>query len=121
MLGHGRTKGQRVGHSSSFVEIEPSRAAIDAQRGPLVLEFGTPWCGHCHAAQPLIAAAFAPHPNIAHLKIEDGRGRALGRSFGVKLWPTLVFLKDGQELERLVRPRSAERIAEAIHKIDLAV
>ncbi|NJO13336.1 MAG: thioredoxin family protein [Gammaproteobacteria bacterium] len=111
--------GQAVSIRNSFAKTEPSRAEIDAQRGPWVLEFGTPWCSHCLAAQPLIAQAFAQHSNIAHLKIEDGRGRALGRSFEIKLWPTLVFLKDGQEVERLVRPRSAERIAEAMQKISL--
>jgi thioredoxin 1 len=114
-------KGQVVGIRSSFADTEPSRAEIDTQRGPLVLEFGTAWCGHCLAAQPLIARAFAQHPSITHLKVEDGRGRPLGRSFGVKLWPTLVFLKDGKEVERLVRPRSAERIADAMQKISRLV
>ena len=48
----------------------------------------------------------ADHPQWQHLKVEDGSGRALGRSFRVKLWPTLVFLRDGQEIARLVRPTS---------------
>jgi thioredoxin 1 len=114
----GREQGKVVGLSNRFADTEPSRAEIDTQRGPLVLEFGSAWCGHCLAAQPLIAQAFTQHPDIAHLKVEDGRGRPLGRSFGVKLWPTLVFLKDGKEVARLVRPRSAEPIAEAMQKID---
>ena len=41
-----------------------------------------------------IAGAFASHPEVRHLKVEDGPGRPLGRSFRVKLWPTLVFLQD---------------------------
>ncbi len=103
--------------SISSITTEPARADIEAQAGPLVLEFGTAWCGHCMAAQPLIAQAFASHSNIAHLKIEDGRGRPLGRSFRVTLWPTLVFLKDGREITRLVRPRSAEVIGDALRQI----
>lgn len=103
--------------SNSFVDTEPARAEIDSQPGPLVLEFGTAWCGHCRAAQPAIAQAFRKYPDTAHLKIEDGRGRPLGRSFGVTLWPTLVFLKDGKEVARVVRPRSVEPIAEAMQKI----
>lgn len=50
-------------------------------------------------------------------KIEDGSGRRLGRSFGVKLWPTLVFLKDGAEVARLVRPQSAAEVADALARI----
>jgi thioredoxin 1 len=37
---------------------------------------------------------------VRHVKVEDGSGRRLGRSFGVKLWPTLVFLRDGREVAR---------------------
>jgi len=90
---------------------ELSRAELDALRGPVLVEFGTSWCGHCRSAQPRIAEALAQHPAVRHVKIEDGPGRRLGRSFRVKLWPTLVFLKDGVEIERLVRPSSAENSA----------
>ena len=75
---------------------EPKRAEIDALRGPTLLEFGTSWCGHCRRAQPIIAEALASHPGVQHLKVEDGSGKRLGRSFGVKLWPTLIFLSDGK-------------------------
>lgn len=92
----------------------PARDAIDRLKGPALLEFGTGWCGICRAAQPAIAEALADHPALPHLKVEDGPGRPLGRSFGVRLWPTLVFLLDGQELERLVRPTSATVIAAAL-------
>ncbi|HSC64441.1 MAG TPA: thioredoxin family protein [Caldimonas sp.] len=96
---------------------EPSRAAVDALPGPTLLEFGTSWCGHCRAAQPLIANALAGRPGVRHLKVEDGSGRKLGRSYGVKLWPTLVFLTDGREAARLVRPREAGAIAKALELI----
>lgn len=96
---------------------EPKRAEIDALAGATVLEFGTPWCGHCRAAQPFIAAALRDHPGVRHLKIVDASGRRLGRSFEVKLWPTLVFLKDGRELARVVRPREEAAIRTALAQI----
>ena len=102
----------------SYEAIEPGRAAIDALAGPTVLEFGAPWCGHCLSAQPLLAAALAAHPDVRHIRIEDGSGRPLGRSYRVKLWPTLVFLRDGTELARLVRPSDAEAIDQALELID---
>jgi len=92
----------------------PSRADVDALRGLTLLEFGTDWCGHCRAAQPAVAEALAQQPQWRHLKVEDGPGRALGRSFRVKLWPTLVLLRDGQEVARLVRPTQATDIAAAL-------
>jgi thioredoxin 1 len=97
---------------------EPTRARVDAWSGPLLLEFGTGWCGYCAAAQPAIATALAAHPDVQHLKVEDGRGRPLGRSFGVKLWPTLVLMHEGRELARLVRPRDAADINTAMQALN---
>ena len=105
---------------SSYTQNEPSRAQVEALAVPTVIEFGAPWCGHCQAAQPQLAEALAVHPDIDHLKIEDGKGRPLGRSFRVTLWPTLVFLKQGKEVARLVRPTDVGAIERALAKIDAA-
>ncbi len=101
-----------------YADVEPSRADIDALQHPAILEFGAPWCPHCQAAQPLIASAFADHSQVGHIKVEDGSGRSLGRSFHVKLWPTLIFLKGGKEVARLVRPTDAGAVAQALAQID---
>ena len=85
--------------------------------GPTLVEFGSAWCGHCRRAQPLIAEAMAQHPNVRHIKVADASGKRLGRSFKVKLWPTLVFLRDGKEAAKLVRPGSADEIKQALARI----
>jgi thioredoxin 1 len=76
---------------------DPTRSDIDSAKGVVLLEFGTGWCGYCQAAAPVIGAAIKEFPDVKHIKVEDGPGRRLGRSFGIKLWPTLIFLKDGVE------------------------
>jgi thioredoxin 1 len=104
--------------STAYRDAARDRASIDRGRGPALLVFGTNWCGHCRAAAPAIDAALAGHPRVAVDRVEDGPGRRLGRTFGVKLWPTLIFLRDGQEVTRLVRPREAQPIAQALAAID---
>lgn len=106
-------------HSDS-TETEPSRTEVDALTGPVMLEFGTSWCGWCRRAQPLIGEALAAHPDIRHIKVEDGPGQPLGRSFRVKLWPTLVFMRDGKEIGRLTRPSDAREVSDALSLIDSA-
>jgi|TARA_R110000850_G_scaffold43718_1_gene111948 thioredoxin 1 len=103
--------------NNRYTANAPSRAEIDQSQEPILLEFGTEWCGHCQGAQPLIASALAEHPNLRHLKIEDGPGRPLGRSFRVKLWPTLIFLRNGEEVDRLVRPDSTAAVKQAAGKL----
>jgi thioredoxin 1 len=89
---------------------EPTREEVDASSQPTVLEFGATWCGYCQAAQPNISAALQQHPGVRHIKVEDGKGKALGRSFRVKLWPTLIYLENGVEKGRAVRPNSTTEI-----------
>ena len=103
--------------SQPYAEEEPSRAQVDALPGTTVLEFGANWCGWCQGAQPHIANAMADHPSLRHMKVEDGKGKPLGRSFSVKLWPTLVFLRDGREVARVVRPDGPQPVREALAKI----
>src|SRR5580700_10108577 len=89
-------------------EPEPTREEIDGLAGPVLLEFGAAWCGHCQALQGELAEALNARPGVRHIKIEDGKGQPLGRSFRVKLWPTLVFMRDGQVLKQVARPGSKE-------------
>ena len=97
--------------------IIPKRSELDASQGPVVVEFGTPWCGYCLAAQPLIREVIDQAPGVRHIRVEDGRGKRLGRSYRVKLWPTLIFLRDGQEHARCVRPETRQVLQTALERI----
>jgi thioredoxin 1 len=101
-----------------YSSAEPARAEVDAWPGAAVLEFGTNWCGYCTAAQPLIQPVLEARDDLRHVKVEDGPGRPLGRSYRVKLWPTLIVLRDGREVARVVRPAREEEIRDALRALD---
>ena len=101
-----------------YQDKEPSRAEVDQMKGPTVLDFGNAWCGYCMRTKPLVDAALRAHPGVRHIRIADASGKRLGRSFRVKLWPTLVFLDDGAEVARLVRPDDRADVDEALSRIN---
>jgi thioredoxin 1 len=102
---------------TDYLNPGPAREEIDAKLGSVLLEFGTGWCGYCQRAAPAVAEALQDHPGVEHIKVEDGPGRRLGRSFRVKLWPTLIALKDGVEVARVVRPERPDEIQKILEAL----
>ncbi|KFZ30812.1 thioredoxin [Pseudidiomarina salinarum] len=107
-----------IGSNSEYTEESFTFEQISELPGDTLLDFGAPWCGHCQAASPAIKEAVAEHSGLRHIKIYDGKGKRLGRAFRVKLWPTLILLRDGKEVDRLVRPLTADEVRELISKLN---
>lgn len=101
----------------TYDKPEPTREEVESWPGPTVLEFGADWCPICQGAQSLIESALADQTEIKHVKVGDGKGKPLGRSFKVKLWPTLIFLKDGQEIARVVRPSTEGEVRQGLQAL----
>ncbi|MBB4133320.1 thioredoxin family protein [Xanthomonas sp. 3075] len=107
-----------MGFVRDYATQAPERGEVDAQAGWQVLEFGTDWCGHCIAAQPLLQKLLGGYEAIDYRKVEDAKGRPLGRSFRVKLWPTIILLRDGDEVARAVRPQTREDLEALLSELD---
>lgn len=99
----------QLGFNPNYSEQAPSIDEINAMQGLAILEFGTSWCEHCQAASPAVKEVLS-NESFSHIKVMDGKGKILGRLFKVKLWPTLILLKDGSEIARVVRPVSASEV-----------
>ncbi|MFO3706858.1 thioredoxin family protein [Xanthomonas codiaei] len=107
-----------MGFVRQYATQAPERSAVDAQPGLQILEFGTDWCGHCIAAQPLLQKLLGAYDAVDYRKVEDGKGRPLGRSFRVKLWPTVILLRDGEEVARAVRPQTRGDLQDLLTALD---
>lgn len=86
-----------------------TRAEVEALPGLVLVEFGADWCPHCQAAQPLLEQLLSGR-DVRHIKVADGKGKRLGRAFGVKLWPNFVLLREGEILGQLARPSESELV-----------
>ena len=94
----------------SYQESSLTREEVDALPGPVAIEFGSSDCSICAGFTPLAAEALDRFGKVRHIRVQDGRGKPLGRSFRVKLWPTFVLLRDGQVVQQLARPSQDELI-----------
>lgn len=100
-----------------YAEEKFTFAQVGELHGDVLLEFGAPWCGHCQAASSAINEVVSEYSALRHIKIYDGKGKRLGRMFKVKLWPTLILLHDGHEVDRLVRPLRSDEIRQLMSKL----
>ena len=100
--------------AAAFTDPAPAPVDLADRPGTVAVEFGVEWCPHCQAAQPFWRGARHERRDTPHIKIEDGQGRRRGRHFKVKLWPTLVVLRQGQEIGRVTRPQSAQEVEEQL-------
>ncbi len=83
-----------------------TREQVDTSSGLILLDFGANWCPHCQRIDHDRKAWLSSHPTVKHIGVADGKGLPLGRSFTVKLWPSLILIRDGKEIARVVRPTS---------------
>jgi thioredoxin 1 len=107
-------KAAQLGFNPEYAEDAPSLDEVNSLKGMAILEFGAPWCGHCQASQDSVEEVMKENLELTHIKVFDGKGKRLGRQFGVKLWPTLILLRDGQEVARIVRFTSVEEVRKLV-------
>ncbi len=97
-----------MAYETTYRDHALTREEVEQTTGAVLLEFGANWCGVCGGFAPQLEALMRDYPQVRHIKVEDGKGKPLGRSFRVKLWPTLVFLRDGEVVGQVSRPSREE-------------
>lgn len=101
-----------IGFNTEYADEEPSLDDVNSLSGLAFLEFGAPWCRHCQASLDATKKIIDEHSGVFHVKVFDGKGKRLGRQFGIKRWPTLIALIDGKEVGRIVRFTSSNKVRE---------
>ena len=80
----------------------------------VLLDFSAVWCGPCQMIAPVIHEIAEENKDIVVGKIDVDNDTPLAIKFGVSSIPTLVVMKNGQEIDKAVGLRSKEQILEMI-------
>ena len=79
--------------------------SVLAEGKPLVLDFWATWCGPCRMIAPIIEALaeeYAGQVNIGKVDVEDEGAEGLVSKFKIRNVPTVLFIKDGQMVDKIV-------------------
>jgi len=93
--------------------------AQDVERSPVpvLVDAWAPWCGPCHMIAPVIdqlAAELAGRVRVVKLNVDDNPRTAA--RFDLRSIPTLLVLKDGREVDRLVGVQPKQEIARRLER-----
>ena len=95
------------------VEITDATFATEVEQSPIpvLLDLWADWCGPCHILAPTVdqlAKEMADRVKVGKLNIDENPGTA--NRFGVRSIPTLLVLKNGKEVDRLVGVQPKQEI-----------
>ncbi|HEV8583329.1 MAG TPA: thioredoxin [Methylomirabilota bacterium] len=92
-------------------------AEVEQSALPVLLDVWAPWCGPCHMLAPTVeqlAAELTGRARVAKLNLDENPATA--NRFGVRSIPTLLVLRGGREVDRIVGVQPKSEIARRVER-----
>lgn len=85
---------------------------------PMVVDFGAAWCGPCKKIAPIVDALAADYEGQAIIgKVDVEEEEDLAVRFGVMSVPTILFIKNGEVVDKQVGATSRQVLEEKLKAI----
>jgi thioredoxin 1 len=105
-----------MAHNTHMTNLSDATFKSDTAKGVVLIDFYADWCGPCRMLSPILdAVAERMHEKVLFGKLNIDENQKVTSEFGVTSIPTVIVLKDGKEVRRVVGVRDEEFIADMLN------